>query len=171
MFIIAFITLIYAIKSLKEAEKSRKEAKNPNVCVYFEQNPQDMHELILVIANIGETIAHEVIVNVTPELINIEGKNFEKIIDKKILMIAPKTEIKTYFTQTYYFFNKKFRKEKEFQKLSKRYYFNVSYRNDDGKNLKNGEYICDLSYLTDVGFNRKDSEEVKILKEIKDKMQ
>jgi len=147
----------YSKKSIDEMKLTRVETNSAEVVSYFEV---DAYRMYLVIENVGNTVAKNVKINMTPELKNSRGRGIDNL--KEISYLPPNYKIKTFFDMTHSYRSK----YKEYPQNK----FIITYENIYGE-LVEREYESNLDYLSDVHFLTSESETIemslyKIRKEI-----
>ena len=136
---------------------TRVETNSAEVVSYFEV---DAHRMYLVIENVGNTVAKNIKINMTPELKNSRCHGIDNL--KEISYLPPNYKIKTFFDMT----NSYHSKYKEYPQNK----FSITYENIYGE-LVEREYESNLDYLSNVNYLTSESETIemslyKIRKEI-----
>lgn len=98
-FIVAISTVVYAILTWKltsETTKMREAQTTPNVLVTVE--PEDFHDLYLVVRNVGLAPAYNIKFTINPDLEVIKGYPLSRVgfIKDGLSILAPGQEIKTF---------------------------------------------------------------------------
>lgn len=137
--ILAAGTLVLAL----ETRRMREVQTEPEVYVSFQPQPEDYHELDIIIGNAGQGIAKEVEFKIHPDIEYYNERYLSKLsfFDEGISYLAPNQILKSHLTNTRFGY---------FKNLSTPFEITVKYKNQTDKKFKR-VYPINLGSLSEIG--------------------